>query len=104
MTYWILNAFFLAGIAIVVVVFSRRRNMRELVLVLLTTLIMLIVTAGFDNLMIAIGLVAYESNKISGIFIGIAPIEDFCYAIAAAVLLPFLWRMLENKKQKKDTR
>lgn len=104
MTYWILNAFFLAGTTIIVSVFLRRSDKYHLVPVLLTALIMLIVSVGFDNLMIAIGLVAYESNKISGIFIGIAPIEDFCYAIAAAVLLPFLWRMLENKKQKKDTR
>jgi hypothetical protein len=31
------------------------------------------------------------------VFIGKAPIEDFAYTVAAAVLLPSLWTLLARK-------
>ncbi len=54
-------------------------------------------TAVFDNIMISIGLVAYNEALISGAFIGVAPLEDFAYAIAAIVGLPSLWVLLEKR-------
>jgi hypothetical protein len=48
--------------------------------------------------MIGIGLVGYDRSLISGAFIGIAPLEDFAYAIAAAVLLPSLWTLIGGRK------
>ena len=47
-----------------------------------------LLTAIFDNLMIAAGLFTYSEELISGVRIGLAPIEDFAYPLAIAFLLP----------------
>jgi lycopene cyclase domain-containing protein len=101
MTYWALNAVFLgvaAVVAVLAAVVVRRAHpdaRRGLLGVFgLTAGLLLVLTAVFDNVMIAIGLVGYDEGRISGAFIGIAPLEDFAYALAAAVLLPSLWLLL----------
>ena len=91
MTYWGLNAIFLAIVAVVGIVALARSRRRAWAAVLLTLGILLVVTAVFDNVMIGVGLVGYHRALISGAFVGIAPLEDFAYAIAAALLLPSLW-------------
>ncbi|EFV91034.1 prenyltransferase [Dietzia cinnamea P4] len=53
--------------------------------------VLLVLTAIFDNIMIAAGLVAYDDALTSGVRLGVAPIEDFSYAIAAAVFVPSVW-------------
>jgi lycopene cyclase domain-containing protein len=58
----------------------------------------LLATAIFDNVIIGTGIVAYDPARISGVRIGLAPIEDFAYAIAAAVLLPSLWMLLRRPR------
>ena len=55
-------------------------------------------TAVFDNVMIGIGLVGYSVDLISGVFLGIAPLEDFAYAVAAVILLPALWTLLPARQ------
>ena len=93
MTYWGLNAIFLAvvaAVAIVAVVSKRGPRWASVGLVLGVVLLM---AAVFDNVMIGVGLVGYDEQKISGAFIGLAPLEDFAYAIAAVVLLPSLWTL-----------
>jgi lycopene cyclase domain-containing protein len=59
--------------------------------------ILLLATAVFDNVMIGVGLVGYDQSKISGLYVGIAPLEDFAYPLAAAVLLPSLWILLGGR-------
>ncbi|MBX0298799.1 lycopene cyclase domain-containing protein [Cryobacterium sp. 1639] len=54
----------------------------------------LVLTAVFDNIMIGVGLVAYDPALINGAFVGIAPVEDFAYPVAAALLLPAVWALL----------
>ncbi len=111
MTYSLLNSVFLA-VALVFFVASmavigvqmRRRGQRStsrsarrpnlLVKYALTLLVLLVFTAVFDNLIIGAGIVAYDPAKISGIMIGIAPIEDFAYTVAAVLVLPTLWGVL----------
>ncbi|MCU1513091.1 MAG: lycopene cyclase [Microbacteriaceae bacterium] len=97
MTYSALNALFLLPVAVVgvwaLVVARRRGGLRGLA-VLIATLVLFVMTAVFDNVMIAIGLVGYDHSRISGSFIGLAPVEDFAYALAAALLLPSLWVLL----------
>ncbi|WP_150461146.1 lycopene cyclase domain-containing protein [Nesterenkonia ebinurensis] len=56
-------------------------------------LVLLVLTAVFDNLMIAAGLFTYADERISGLRLGLAPIEDFSYPVAAVVLLPALWTL-----------
>lgn len=51
---------------------------------------LILLTAVFDNLMIAAGLFTYPEEHLSGLRVGLAPIEDFSYPLAAAFLLPAL--------------
>jgi lycopene cyclase domain-containing protein len=107
MTYWALNAFFLAAVALVALAAALKGRAGRTTAdprrsdagprwtaVGLAAIALLIATAVFDNVMIRIGLVAYNPDLISGAFVGIAPLEDFAYAIAAVVLLPSLWHLL----------
>jgi len=55
---------------------------------------LLALTAIFDNVLVGTGIVGYDLTLISGARIGVAPLEDFAYAIAALVLLPSLWSLL----------
>jgi lycopene cyclase domain-containing protein len=98
MTYWALNAIFLAVVAVVAIVAIALRRPPRLLAVLVGLGILLVMTAVFDNVMIGIGLVGYDRSLISGAFIGIAPLEDFAYAIAAAILLPSLWTLIGGRK------
>ena len=97
MTYWALNAFFLAAVVLLAAAAVLLRRSPGLKPVAVTMLVLLVMTAVFDNIMIGVGLVAYEPSLISGAFVGIAPLEDFAYAIAAVIGLPSLWMLLERK-------
>ena len=99
MTYLLLNAVFLVVVAVLLVVALRRGRLR-LPALLGTLAVLLVMTAVFDNIMIGVGLlVAYDDDLISGIRIGVAPIEDFAYAIAAALALPALWTLLPARRR-----
>jgi len=65
-----------------------------------TLLGMLLLTAIFDNLIIWAGIVGYDAQKISGLKIGIAPIEDFSYTVVAVLLIPALFNFLAKKLKK----
>jgi lycopene cyclase domain-containing protein len=95
MTYWALNGIFLALVAIVAVTAARRVRWAA---VGLAAALLLVMTAVFDNVMIGIGLVDYAPSRISGAFVGSAPLEDFAYAIAAVVGLPSLWSLLPRSR------
>ena len=62
-----------------------------------TAAVMLTLTAIFDNVIIGTGIVAYDPEKISGIKIGVAPIEDFAYTVLAIVLVPSLFNFFRTK-------
>jgi len=94
MTYWALNGIFLGVVVIVVGAAIASRRAPKWTIVLGTLAIVLVMTAIFDNVMIGVGLVGYDSALISGAFIGIAPLEDFAYAVGAVLLLPSLWALL----------
>ena len=55
---------------------------------------LVVLTAVFDSIMIGLGLFHYAPAHISGAVIGLAPVEDFAYPLAIAVLLPALWAVL----------
>jgi lycopene cyclase domain-containing protein len=61
---------------------------------------MLLLTAIFDNLIVASGIVAYDPTKISGVMLGVVPIEDFAYTIAAVAIVPSVWSAMINRKKK----
>lgn len=94
MTYLLLNTVFLGIVAVVAVVAMRARRSPRWRAVGLAAILMIALTAIFDNLIIGTGIVAYDDSLISGIRVGLAPIEDFAYTVAALVLLPALWELL----------
>jgi len=47
----------------------------------------------FDNVMIGVGLYSYPDEHVSGLRIGLAPIEDFAYPLAAAFLVPAVYTL-----------
>lgn len=98
MTYWLLNAVFLALVAALVIAVVVRRRSPQWRAIAITMGILLVMTAVFDNVMISVGLVGYSADAISGAFIGVAPLEDFAYAVAAVVALPCLWTLLGSRK------
>ena len=114
MTYWAINAVFLGLVAVtagaaLLLRWARTRSTRasstrgDLAPVAraagLSTAVLLVMTAVFDNVMIGVGLVGYDESRISGAFVGIAPLEDFAYAVAALVLLPSVWTLLGSRRE-----
>lgn len=62
----------------------------------ITFAVLIVFSAVFDNVIILMGLVAYDTSRISGILIGVAPIEDFFYTVAAVAFLPALWDLMAS--------
>jgi lycopene cyclase domain-containing protein len=98
MTYWLLNLPFLAVVAVVALAAILARHAPRWRAVGLTAIVVLVLTAVFDNVLVGTGIVGYDPALISGVFVGVAPIEDFAYAIAAIVLLPSLWVLLARRE------
>ncbi len=110
MTYWLLNAAFVAVAAVVSAVLwraVRRRpsapdGRRAAAATGLAFAVLCGLTAVFDNVMIAAGLFGYSAEHTSGLRIGRAPLEDFAYVLGGAVLLPALWVWLQHGGQRAD--
>jgi lycopene cyclase domain-containing protein len=100
MTYWALNAFFLGAVAIIAMAALVSHRAPRWLAVLIAVGILLVFTAIFDNVLIGLGFVGYNRALISGVFIGRAPLEDFAYTVAAVVLLPSLWTLLDRKPRR----
>ena len=96
MTYTLLNIVFLAVVALVAIAAIVVRRAPRWRAVGLAAVVLLTLTAIFDNLIIGTGLVDYDDSLISGVRIGLAPIEDFAYTVAALVLLPSVWELLRR--------
>lgn len=93
-TYLMLNLAFL--IAVSGALFASRSFIADR-RVLATLAILIVFTAIFDSFIILAGIVAYDWDKLLGITIGAAPIEDFFYAFLAAIMIPGLWKLFEKR-------
>jgi len=82
--YLVLNTIFLGALAIWTCPVVKQLPWRAIGL---ATVALLVITAIFDNVIIGLGIVAYDETKISRIMIGLAPIEDFAYSLAAPILI-----------------
>ena len=102
MTYWSLNAVFLAVVALVAVAAVLTHRGPRWKAAGLAAIPLLILTAVFDNVLVATRIVGYDPALISGAKIGVAPLEDFAYAIAAVILLPSLWALLGGEVSIRD--
>ncbi|GAA2091989.1 lycopene cyclase domain-containing protein [Brevibacterium salitolerans] len=109
MTYWLINAGFLLAAAVLFACACRRgpdstrrtpRAQLSRAAALLTAAVLLTLTAVFDNIMISVGLVDYGDAQISGIRLGVMPVEDFSYTVFAVLALPALWTLLGRRMQR----
>ena len=94
MTYALLCAVFIAVSAVVAVIAWRRAPRGHTAALAISALVLLVLTAVFDTIMIAAGLFEYADAQISGVRIGLAPIEDFAYPLAGLLLLTAVWNLL----------
>lgn len=101
MSYWALNGVFLiAALAVGTAAAVRLKGRARKVALAAAggaAAVVLVLTAVFDNLMIAAGLFTYAPGMISGMKVGLAPLEDFAYPVAAVLLLPGLWILLGHR-------
>ena len=93
-TYLILNVLFLATVLVIFRKYLKKptKNWWLMFAALIT------LTAVFDNVIIGTGFVTYDTTKILGLYIGLAPVEDFMYAILAAILIPVLLQKFSRNK------
>jgi len=97
MTYWLINIPFLLVAALVLGAALGRGVAPRVLPWVISVVVMMTLTAVFDNAIIGTGLVAYDSELLSGVTIGLAPIEDFAYTAAALMMIPALWHVLEPR-------
>jgi len=102
MTYWALNAVFLGVVAVVAIAAVVARRAPSWRAIGVAAIVVLILTAVFDNVLVGTGIVGYDESLISGAKIGVAPLEDFAYAIAGLVLLPSLWSLLTPRSRPEE--
>jgi small toxic polypeptide LdrA/B/C/D len=94
MTYVLMSLPFIAAAAVVAWAMRPRepgaaRRLRIATLVAAAVLVTL--TAAFDSVIVATGIVAYDDAHRIGWTIGLAPVEDFLYPVAGVLLLPAVW-------------
>ena len=87
------------GVVLLLLVASGRRS-RVLAACAVTLVVLLGMTAVFDSIIVGTRIVAYDEGRILGLRIGTAPIEDFAYPIAAAVVLPALWLAMTRPRRR----
>ncbi len=102
MNYLVLNGLVLLGTILASLILLRRIPAKHKHHILkpfwFTLSAILLLTVLFDSLIIAAGIVGYDTARILGVYIGRAPIEDFAYAVASVVLVVLIWEYCENKR------
>jgi lycopene cyclase domain-containing protein len=96
MTYLALNVTFMLIAFVTLNLVSRKSPWRAIGF---TMLWMLLVTLVFDNVIIGLEIVGYDKTKISGILLGLAPIEDFAYTVVAVLAVSIIWTKLTKEKK-----
>lgn len=100
MTYALLVVPFALLTAAVTLATVRRPGFRRrMALSAVTAGVLVFLTAIFDNIMIAAELFTYPEEHLSGVRIGLAPIEDFSYAVCAAFLVPAVHTLLTRRER-----
>jgi lycopene cyclase domain-containing protein len=87
-TYLALNVVFMLIAFVILNLVSRKSPWRAIGF---TMIWMLITTLVFDNVIIALGIVGYDVTKISGLLLGVAPIEDFAYTVVSVLAVAIIW-------------
>ena len=104
MTYpLIVLPFALAGLVVVLATARRPGFGARLRTSAVTAIVLVVLTVVFDNAMIAAGLFTYPAHLISGIRVGLAPIEDLSYPVVAAFALPAVAELLRGRTSHGDS-
>ena len=101
MSYATMALVFLVGAAVVAVLCllpAWPPSVRWRGVVGLVAITLAVLTAVFDSVMIAADLFRYDETTLSGVRVLLAPVEDFAWPLAAAVLLPSLWVGLGRRR------
>jgi lycopene cyclase domain-containing protein len=61
-----------------------------------TTTVLVVLTIVFDNVMIAADLFRYNEDLLTGWQVGLAPVEDLAWPVAAGLLLPSVGALLSR--------
>ncbi|KDA05622.1 lycopene cyclase [Microbacterium sp. CH12i] len=69
----------------------------------MASLALLVLTAVFDNVMIAAGFFDYGAEEISGFRLGLIPLEDLLYPLAAGLLLTGVWQLFGGNQAGEST-
>ncbi|MDF2991753.1 MAG: lycopene cyclase [Microbacterium sp.] len=103
MTYPLIVLPFVFATALVTVATIRRPRFRQrMTSSSLTALVLVGLTLVFDNLMIAVDLFSYPQQHLSGLRLGLAPLEDFAYPVCAGFLVPAVFTLLSSRPSPKD--
>ncbi|WP_404433588.1 lycopene cyclase domain-containing protein [Microbacterium lacus] len=98
MTYpLIVVPFVVLTIVVTLSTLRRPRFAQRMAASAVASVVLLILTAIFDNVMIGVGLIEYPQEHLSGLMIGLAPLEDFSYSLCAAFLLPAIYTLLSPR-------
>ncbi|MBD8477894.1 lycopene cyclase domain-containing protein [Microbacterium sp. CFBP 8794] len=98
MTYpLIVLPFVIVTVLVTLATLRRPRFAERMVSSGLTALVLVGLTLVFDNLMIAVDLFSYPEEHLSGLRLGLAPIEDFAYPLCAAFLVPAVYTLLPSR-------
>jgi lycopene cyclase domain-containing protein len=101
MMYALIVLPFAIATAIVVLATLRRPGFgRRMAASAIAAAVLIALTAVFDSLMIAAGLFTYPPENLIGVRIGLAPIEDFSYAVCAAFLVPAVFTLLTPVRER----
>jgi lycopene cyclase domain-containing protein len=95
MNYLALNVVFMLIAFVILNVIVRKSPWKLIGWTLLT---MVLVTLIFDNVIVALGIVDYDTHKISGLVLGLVPIEDFAYTIVSVLAVSSIWHLMTRKK------
>ena len=87
--------------SVVLLLVARDRRRRVLAACGITLVVLLATTVVFDSIIVGTRIVGYDDGRILGLRLGLAPVEDFAYPIAAAVVLPALWLALTRSPRRR---
>ncbi|MGC4175232.1 lycopene cyclase domain-containing protein [Demequina sp.] len=84
--------------AVALAALPQARRSAHLLAIVTTCVALAGLTAVFDSLMIAAGLFTFAADKISGVTVWRAPIEDLAYAVLCGLALPSVWVLVRRRR------
>lgn len=99
MSYGQLNLVMLGVVAIAAAILAvrARAGARWWLQVALAWVVLTVLTVVFDSIMIAADLFRFDEDKLTGVTLWLAPVEDLAWPLAAALLLPAVWAWLGTR-------